>query len=116
MVLVPVAVKPVKLTGVGVAVHVKVAPVTFDVKDTSVVKLPEQTDWVIGVLVTSAVGFTVIVYVSVLPAHEFAVGMMVMVTVPGLFVELISVQEGIGLAVPDDAAPVIPEEETVVHE
>ena len=50
------------------------------------------------------------------PAHELAVGMIVMVTVPAVLVEFVNIQEGIGLAIPDAAAPVIPEEETVVHE
>ena len=53
---------------------------------------------------------------SGIPAHELAVGIIVMVTVPGVLVEFVKVQAGIGLEVPEAGAPVMPDDETVDHE
>ena len=59
--LVPLGVKPVKETGIGVAVHENVVFRTLEVNVTIVDGLPEHTDCDNGMLVTRAVGFTVMV-------------------------------------------------------
>ena len=69
---VPLAVNP-DTPVVAVAVQVKVAPITLDVRVTSVVLVPEQTVWVIGVLLTVGAGSTVIVTVCGVPAQLPAV-------------------------------------------
>jgi hypothetical protein len=63
--------------GVGVTVHAKVVPVTFEVKFTSVELFPEQTDWLNGVLVTIGLGFTVTTWVVVGPGHPEKPGVTV---------------------------------------
>ena len=57
MVPVPLAVNPVT-PEVAVAVHAKVVPLTFEVRVTRVVLVPEQMVWVNGVFVTFGFGFT----------------------------------------------------------
>jgi hypothetical protein len=56
-------------------------------------------------MVAVAVGFTVIVKVSVVPTHPFAVGVTIMVPVIGPFVPLVGVNAGI-LPVPPAARPI----------
>ena len=115
IVKVPVALNPVSVAGLAVAVQEKVAPETFEVNVTKLVGLPEQTDWVSGLLLTDGLGLTVITWVMGVPVQPLAVGVMVMVTVPGELVLLVNVHEGTGLAVPLAAAPEIPEDDTVVQ-
>ena len=61
MVLVPLAVNPLSEEGSCTAIQAKVVPATLEVKLTRVVGIAEHTDCVSGVLVTRAVGLTVIV-------------------------------------------------------
>ena len=58
MVLVPVVVNP-DTPVEAVAVHAKVAPLTLEVRVTSVELDPEQMVWVKGVLLTVGDGFTI---------------------------------------------------------
>ena len=60
-------------------------------------------------------GFTVIVKVFASPVQLLAVGIAIIVTVPGEFVVFLSFQEGIVAAVPEGEAPVIPFVELVDH-
>lgn len=115
IVKVPVALNPVSVAGFAVAVQEKVAPETFEVNVTKLVGLPEQTDWVSGLLLTDGFGLTVITWVMGVPVQPLAVGVMVMVTVPGELVLLVNVHEGTGLAVPLGAAPEIPGDDTVAQ-
>jgi hypothetical protein len=112
---VPLAVKPVSEVGFAVADHEKVAPATFEARFTKLVGLPEQTIWVNGAFDTAGFGLTVITWVIEVPWQPFAVGIIVMVTVPAVFPELFKTQAGIGFKVPLACAPEIPLEETVVQ-
>ena len=49
------------------------------------------------------------------PGHPFAVGVIVIVTVPAVLLAFVSVQDGIGFVVPLGAAPVIPSVELVTQ-
>jgi hypothetical protein len=62
---------------VAVAVHVKVVPMTFEVKLTSVVEFSEQTVSTIGLFVTIGLGFTVITLLFGVPLHPPVEGMRV---------------------------------------
>ena len=68
MVLVPLAVNP-ETPAVADAVHVNVAPVTFEVRVTRVEFPPEQMVCVNGVLETVGVGLTITVTVCGVPAQ-----------------------------------------------
>ncbi len=108
MVAVPAGVKPVRVGGMAVAVHVKVAPATLDVSVTGVEGLFEQTDWFSGELVTVGFGLTIICALMAWPWHPLAVGTMVILTVPDVLPGFVSVHPGMGLAVPVAVKPVIP--------
>ena len=111
----PLVVKLFNVTGNAAAVHKKVAPETFDVNVTKAVGSPEQVICAKGLFEINGFGFTVITCVIGVPAHPFVVGTIAIVTVPVVFVVLINVQPGIGLAVPLTGAPVMPAEEVVVQ-
>jgi hypothetical protein len=74
---VPLGVYPVIAgKGVGVTVHAKVVPETFDESVSSVVWFPEQILCVAG-RITEGLGFTVITCVEANPLHPPIEGVMV---------------------------------------
>jgi hypothetical protein len=72
-------------------VQLKVAPVVALDKAIVVIGLPEHMVWLAGVRVTTGEGFTNTVVVIAVPLQEFAVGVIVKVTVTGAAVVLVSV-------------------------
>ena len=68
-----------------------------------------------GTVVITGTGLTVTILVNCEPTHPFAVGVIVIVTVPAVLLAFVSVQDGIGFVVPLGAAPVIPSVELVTQ-
>ena len=98
----PLAVKP-EIVGVPVeAVHINVVPLTAEVKFTNDVLVPEHILCDKGLLVTVAVGFTIIVKVFVGPEQDvppFAkLGVTIIVAVIGAVVKFTAIK-----------APILPE-------
>lgn len=107
--------KPVIVPLDNAAVQLMTEPLIFE-DSTILVESFEQMVWVVkGNEVTVGTGLTFMICVIGIPAHPFAVGVIVIVTVPGVIVELVNSQAGIGLLFPFAGAPVVPGLDTVIQ-